>query len=168
MFGEEVLSGTPSPKNKKIYFIKGLIFMFLESIKTIYYFLFLRIPFFVDSVDNLIYFFEYSLLFKSIITLKKTMSPFPFFPFEEYFKNPKETISKFKEDYQNLEKANQMMAKSYKTMVEFHEQGAKYYHSLIEQLELVEKQQEFFMKVNPLNFFKELMEKYADFNKKKK
>jgi len=96
------------------------------------------------------------------------MSPFPFFPFEEYFKNPKETISKFKEDYQNLEKANQMMAKSYKTMVEFHEQGAKYYHSLIEQLELVEKQQEFFMKVNPLNFFKELMEKYADFNKKKK
>ena len=96
------------------------------------------------------------------------MSSFPFFPFEEYFKNPQETISKFKKDYQDLEKANQMMAKSYKTMAEFHEQGAKYYHSLIEQLEFVEKQQEFFMKVNPFNLFRELMEKSADFNKEKK
>ena len=92
----------------------------------------------------------------------------PPFPFEEYFKNPAETVSKFKKDYENLEKANQMIAKSYKTMAEFHEQGAKYYHSLIEQLEFVEKQQEFFTKVNPFNFFKELIESYSNTNKEKK
>lgn len=90
------------------------------------------------------------------------------FPFEEYFKNPKETISKLKENYQKLEEANQMIAQSYKKMAEFHEQGAKYYHSLIKPLEFVEKQQELFAKVNPFNFFKELMEKYTDFNKEKK
>ena len=89
------------------------------------------------------------------------------FPFEEYFKNPQGAISKLKEDYQNLEKANQMIAQSYKKMAEFHEQGAKYYHSLAEQLEFAEKQQEFFMKVNPLNFFKELMENYTNLNKQK-
>ena len=95
------------------------------------------------------------------------MFPFSFSP-EEYFKNPLNTISKLKEDYQKLEKANQMIAQSHKTIAEFYEQGAKGLHSLIQQLEFAEKQQEFFIKANPFNFFKELMEKYADFNKEKK
>ncbi len=48
-------------------------------------------------------FLQHNLIFKQIIILKKTM--FPFSP-EEYFKNPKETISKLKEDYHKLEEAN--------------------------------------------------------------
>ena len=92
---------------------------------------------------------------------------FPF-SFEEYFKNPKEAISKLKEDYRKLEEANKTIAQSYKTMAEFHEQGAKYYHSLTKQLELAENQQEFFARANPFNFFKEFMENYSNFNKEKK
>ena len=68
-------------------------------------------------------FFQYNLLFKSIITLKKM---FPF-PFEEYFKNPEKAVSKLKEDYHKLEEANKTIAQSYKTMAEFHEHGAKYF-----------------------------------------
>ncbi len=107
-------------------------------------------------------FFQYNLIFKSIITLKKMFS------FEEYFKNPKEAISKLKENYQKLEEANKMIAQSYKTMTEFHEHGAKCYNSLIKQIESAEKQQEFFMAFNPFNIFNELMEKYANLNKEKK
>ncbi len=115
-------------------------------------------------IGNLMPFFQNNLIFKPAITLKKM---FPF-PFEEYFKNPKEAISKLKKNYQKLEEANKMIAQSYKTMAEFHEQGAKYYSSLIKQLEFAEKQQEIFMKANPFNFFKELMEKSTEFYKENK
>ena len=93
-------------------------------------------------------------------------SPF-LFSFEEYFKNPKKAVSKLKEDYQKLEEANKTIAQSYKTMAEFHEQGAKCYNSLIKQLEFAEGQQEFFMKNNPFNLFKEFMEKYTGLDKEK-